>query len=75
MLFWLIVVGVLAFSWGFAAGATHGQYKPIKARQEASPPARADRVRPPASPNSPRHEGVMLGGDHPCKVFVRYRVK
>ena len=29
-MFWLIVVGVVAFSWGFAAGATHEQYKPIK---------------------------------------------
>jgi len=29
MLFWLIVVGVVAFSWGFVAGATHEQYRPI----------------------------------------------
>jgi hypothetical protein len=29
-MFWLIVVGVVAFSWGFAAGSTHEQYKPIK---------------------------------------------
>ena len=29
MLFWLVVVAVVAFSWGFAAGATHEQYKPI----------------------------------------------
>lgn len=30
VIFWLIVVGVVAFSWGFAAGATHEQYKPLK---------------------------------------------
>lgn len=29
-MFWLFVVAVVAFSWGFAAGATHEQYKPIK---------------------------------------------
>jgi hypothetical protein len=29
-MFWLIVVGVVAFSWGFAAGATHEQYKPLR---------------------------------------------
>jgi hypothetical protein len=29
-MFWLAVVGVVAFSWGFAAGATHEQYKPLK---------------------------------------------
>jgi hypothetical protein len=30
MIFWLIVVAVVAFSWGFAAGATHEQYKPLR---------------------------------------------
>jgi hypothetical protein len=29
-MYWLIVVGVVGFSWGFAAGATHEQYKPLK---------------------------------------------
>lgn len=29
-MFWLSVVAVVAFSWGFAAGATHEQYKPLK---------------------------------------------
>jgi hypothetical protein len=29
-MFWLAVVAVVAFSWGFAAGATHEQYKPLK---------------------------------------------
>lgn len=35
-MFWLIVVGVVAFSWGFAAGATHEQYRPI-GRSEMPP--------------------------------------
>jgi hypothetical protein len=41
VMFWLAVVGVVAFSWGFAAGATHEQYKPITAHPASEREARS----------------------------------
>lgn len=47
MLFWLLVVSILCFAWGFAAGATHEQYKPFN-RFEMPPyrsvPSHADEL-------------------------------
>jgi hypothetical protein len=41
-MFWLIVVAVVAFCWGFAAGATHEQYKPVR---KAKPHIKAENAK------------------------------